>query len=178
MLGMVKVMHPRKGFTLIELLVVIAIIGILSATVLVSLNTARGKARDARRLADVRQIQTALELYYHTHGSYPASPAAGFTWARSSCVSGSQYYTALQPLVTEGHLPSLPQDPVNSSAGSPHQCYWYFTEQHDGGNCGVSINANDYEYVLFFSTESATLTHPVGRTGSNGPSWCLRGPLK
>lgn len=61
----------QKGFTLIELLVVIAIIGILSAVVLVSLNSARAKSRDARRLSDVRQIMTAMEIYYNDNGAYP-----------------------------------------------------------------------------------------------------------
>ncbi|PIS13297.1 MAG: prepilin-type cleavage/methylation domain-containing protein, partial [Candidatus Tagabacteria bacterium CG09_land_8_20_14_0_10_41_14] len=54
----------KKGFTLIELLVVIAIIGILSSVVLASLNSARKKARDARRVADIKQIQLALEMYF------------------------------------------------------------------------------------------------------------------
>ena len=59
-----------KGFTLIELLVVIAIIGILSSVVLASLGTARTKARDVLRKSDLRTIQTALEMYYSTCGSY------------------------------------------------------------------------------------------------------------
>ena len=54
----------RGGFTLIELLVVIAIIGILASIVLASLNSARQKSRDARRIADIKQIQLALELYF------------------------------------------------------------------------------------------------------------------
>jgi len=62
----------QTGFTLIELLVVIAIIGILATTVMTSLNTARFKARDARRLSDVHQIQLALQMYYDSRGRYPA----------------------------------------------------------------------------------------------------------
>jgi len=62
----------RTGFTLIELLVVIAIIGILSTTVMTSLNVARSKARDARRISDTYQMQLALQMYYDTQGRYPA----------------------------------------------------------------------------------------------------------
>ena len=61
----------KKGFTLIELLVVIAIIGLLSTLAVVALNSARQKARDAKRVADVKQIQTALELYFNSSSGYP-----------------------------------------------------------------------------------------------------------
>ncbi|MBI5621610.1 type II secretion system protein [Candidatus Falkowbacteria bacterium] len=69
-------MNKQKGFTLIELLVVIAIIGLLSTLAVVSLNSARQKSRDAKRVADVKQIQTALELYYQDQNSYPTAASA------------------------------------------------------------------------------------------------------
>ncbi len=69
--------NNKKGFTLIELLVVIAIIGILSSVVLASLNSARQKSRDARRVADIKQLQLALELYYDSNSSvYPTALSA------------------------------------------------------------------------------------------------------
>ncbi|HEX8994286.1 MAG TPA: prepilin-type N-terminal cleavage/methylation domain-containing protein [Candidatus Paceibacterota bacterium] len=65
-----------RGFTLIELLVVIAIIAILASIILASLNQARVKSRDARRIADVKQLQNALELYNNDNGQYPTALAA------------------------------------------------------------------------------------------------------
>ena len=109
----------KRGFTLIELLVVIAIIGILSSVVLASLNSARRKSRDARRIADVKQLQLALELSYDTVGTYPATistatvvtpgyiatvPAdpSGGAYAYDQVSSGSSYYLGAN-LETAGH---------------------------------------------------------------------------
>ena len=74
--GVKTLRNKNKGFTLIELLVVIAIIGLLASVVLLALNSARQKARDAKRLADVRQFASAFELYFNDKSSYPT---IGFT---------------------------------------------------------------------------------------------------
>lgn len=60
----------KKGFTLIELLVVIAIIGLLATFAVVSFSGAQAKARDARTIADLKQIQKAIALCYDKIGSY------------------------------------------------------------------------------------------------------------
>jgi len=65
-----KKSSKKKGFTLIELLVVIAIVSLMSSIVFASLNSARGKARDAKRMSDLRSISLALELYYDKYGTY------------------------------------------------------------------------------------------------------------
>jgi general secretion pathway protein G len=94
-----KTGESSRGFTLIELLVVIAIIGILSSVVLASLNSARTKARDTRRISDIKQIQIALELYFDANGKYA---------------------TKLSDLVTSGglagaSLSALPVDPSGAA---------------------------------------------------------------
>lgn len=61
----------QKGFTLIELLVVISIVGFLAALILISLNNARIKSRDIKRVADIKQLMSGLELYQNVCLQYP-----------------------------------------------------------------------------------------------------------
>lgn len=62
-----------KGFTLIELLVTIAIIAILAAIGITSYASATVTARNSRRVADIAQIQSALEMYREDHQKYPTN---------------------------------------------------------------------------------------------------------
>nr|MDA3803020.1 hypothetical protein [Patescibacteria group bacterium] len=61
----------------IELLVVIAIIGLLATLSIIALNSAQAKARDVKRMSDVREIRTALEMYFASENAYPASTTPG-----------------------------------------------------------------------------------------------------
>lgn len=62
--------NRSRGFTLIELLVVIAIIGVLSAVVLASLNTARNKGTDAAIKSNLAGARAEAEIFYDTAKSY------------------------------------------------------------------------------------------------------------
>lgn len=109
-----------RGFTLIELLVVIAIIGVLASIVLASLNSARRKSRDARRITDIKQIQLALELYYDSQSPTPQYPPA--VAPASGCDPATGKFNGLEALSSGGYIPQVPRDP---NATGTDACYKY-----------------------------------------------------
>lgn len=130
---------PSKGFTLIELLVVIAIIGILSSVVLASLNTAKLKANDAKRVSDLNAIRTALEMYAIDHNAYPVTNP----WS-SKCPAwgGDQGGGNVIPGLVPKYLPKMPDDPQMDTAANTC-CYLFYSNGIDykllAHNCPTSF---------------------------------------
>lgn len=169
--------HRAKGFTLIEILVVIAIIGILSSVVMSALNDARTKARDGRRARDIRQIMVALELYYDKYERYPqCTLAIGGDQFCGHCdpYGANEFEQALQPLVDEGFLPSIPRDPKNATG-----CYTYEYYTNNQSNdwlaqCGGQPLEN-FPYAMRFGTEeNKTLGYrPWNYQRVGGKEYCV-----
>jgi prepilin-type N-terminal cleavage/methylation domain-containing protein len=130
----------RRAFTLVELLVVIAIIGLLSTVAVVSLGSARAKSRDTKRMADIRQINTAMLMYYNDNGALP-NPATlgcsgGDTWYclghgdAGSCWQGNYHGCTALDNAMAPYMAKIPDDPLNDTAydGDSYLYIW------NGGN--------------------------------------------
>lgn len=127
--------RSRRGFTLIELLVVIFIIGILASLVIVNVSEARKSGRDAKRIANLKSIQGALEMYNQKTGGYPLTMnVANREWwgfcsgGTRSIVSQATNDDWIKGLTSGGYIATLPQDPKpNGTSG----CYAYTSDGTD-----------------------------------------------
>lgn len=143
-----------KGFTLIELLVVVAIIGLLASIVLVGLGAFRGRARDARRIADLRQTQNSLELFYTRNVAYPT-------------VSGTNSWQSLSTALTGAGIgvTSVSNDPLSPTqtyeygVSADRQSYVLSAQFEDAGNPALNddpdgvvygVNCDDPKYCVQF----------------------------
>ncbi len=145
-------MKNHKGFTLIELLVVIAIIAILSTLAVVALGNARQKSRDAKRLADLKQIQTALELYYLDQAKYPAK-AAGVLGGDDVgpatdyvCMGSTDGLGTTIPCAGTMYMGTIPKDPgdkvyqwVDNAAGGGASYAFYVTLEGAAGGYASGV---------------------------------------
>jgi len=130
-----------KGFTLIELMLVVLIIGILSGVMLGILNIRgiQSKSKDAKRVGDLKKLQTALELYFADYRGYPKQLA----WGNVTGGVGS--------LLSPNYINKVPTDPKEGvtavdSGGASVTCfngkstygYYYITTDCSGSGCILS----------------------------------------
>ncbi|MBU4142426.1 type II secretion system protein [Patescibacteria group bacterium] len=113
----------NRGFTLIELLVVIAIIGLLATIVMVSLNSARVKARDTKRAAEIKQLALAIQMYYDNNGSFPPTAGCLNGWcclghgSSGRCWAGVYWGSdTVDSALSPTYVSKIPDDPLNNTA--------------------------------------------------------------
>lgn len=149
--------HGRRGFTLIELLVVISIIALLSSVVLSSLNNARIRARDTKRLSEIRQFILALDLYYQANGAYPSSDNGGCGgWDTPG--NG----TFITPLVSGGYMARHLTDPVSGKDGACSNFQYY---RYTAGDYSCSAARGAYYVLMITDLEGTGNPSPVS------PGW-------
>jgi len=144
-----------NGFTLIELLVVIIIMGIIAAVITGNFFTSLKKGRDARRKADLEQVQKSLEMYYEDKKAYPTAAAgAGFPFGRQFCETSTCDGTE------KVYMQKVSDDPVGgrnylyaSTDGKSYQLY--------------ACLENDQQILPYTSTSSLSCTTNCKDTSNN-----------
>ncbi len=155
---LMAMLRTRKGFTLIEILTVVAIIAILASIILVGLSSARTSARDARRIADLDQIRTAMELYFNKVGHYPTDCSAvnanSVTW---STIQGDLTGAGIG-------VTTVADDPLANPASPQTSVHYGYSPTTTGGY--------DLSAVLEVSGNSALNTSIKGNPPPNAPANC------
>ncbi len=148
-----------QGFTLIEILIVVAIIAILASVVLVGLGPTQQQGRDARRISDLREVQTGLELYYNKEGDYPAAT----TWGPQSSAGTLSYLLANDGL----GISQIPNDPNNNGSDSGATYYYCANSSQTAYVIGAQLETNS----------SAFKGYATPSTYGTGDGQCVPGSL-
>lgn len=146
---MKRILFKNKGFTLVELLIVVGIIGILATLLMVNFVGVRQRARDAQRKSDIRQIQSALELYRSDNGSYPAAVGTSIGTCGGSLTGASNTY-----------MQKIPCDPSGTSGYNSGNYYY--------------VSSGGTTYTLGACLENTADSQ--GTTTSPGGSGCTSNP--
>ena len=151
----------KKGFTLIELLVVIAILAILTVASLAIYTGVQKKGRIAKRIEDLKAIQTALELYNSANKNYPTTSAA---WRSECTLWGSYAAIDVIPGLVPTYMPSFPADPSMDKANST-SCYIYASD-------GVDYKLVDRSISEFTQADYLSQRNLIDPNRDGGPDPC------
>lgn len=153
--------RPRQGFTLIELIVVISILAILAGTLVPRFTNHMAEARDARRLSDIRGVQSAIEQFAADKQRYPdCKPNASYGgWD----VSNDGDF--IPELTHYGYLPVVPRDPVNNAT------FFYSYYLYDKGTAGCPSDGKFYVLGVKSFETSAFAARNKGWFQCSGRDW-------
>jgi len=121
----------KRGFTILELLVVVAIIAVLLSATAIVMSSSRAKSRDATRMAELRQIQNALNLYFTANNAFPV-------FATETTITGDDAFSLA--LENAGTIDEVPTDPNHPATPYTYQS-----------------NAEGTTYILSFCLETDTI---------------------
>ncbi len=147
-----SMLEKKKGFTLIEILIVVAIIAIIGTLAVLAVNSARSKQRDATRLSNVRQMQSALEDYFNENNEYPGgelmplgdpsiSKCLGATGFAGDCTADKSTIIRVVPNTYEAGLKGI------VTCGDPARNAFCYTQLEEGA-----------KYVIHFELENGLST--------------------
>jgi len=174
--------NNKDGFTLIELLVVIAIIGLLATIVMVSVNSARAKARNTKAAADVRQIILAMTMAADS-ASDNKYPSSGGTWKclkpSGTCWRGSYSGDATITAALSTYISNLPQPPHGGGSASCYitDAYLYYSAQPAYN--GTTWTGPASAYIIYtkespFTTEECSTPSYNAGTYDCGLYYCYK----
>jgi prepilin-type N-terminal cleavage/methylation domain-containing protein len=162
--------NKNSGFTLIELMVVLSIISLISSIVLSSFSAAKTKARDTKTIMEMKELQSALNLYFSNNGDYPLPGNTGdddIFYSNCDETKGDNFTLALQELLNEKLISSIPKITnrviIKDTDGVEFPvCFGY----NHGKNLQIEISGKtepvfscggksikDTDYAIFFRTE-------------------------
>ena len=147
----------RKGFTLVELLVAVGIIGVLASVSVVSVNSVRQKGRDAKRISEVKQMQSALEGYFSSNSTYPVEGPTVLGSANNVTLCSDNTGFAAAGCANP-FMQTVNRDPRNGAAvpGGNNAFYDYTYQSRNSAGDADCAAAPCASYSIQFYLESGT----------------------
>ncbi len=136
-----KLTSERVGFSMVEIMVIVTLITILAGVGVIAFRGVQARARDAKRQTDLESIQTALEVYYQEHYSYPSS--SEWDKVKNNGVSDDVLSVTLEP----DYMNLVPIDPLQSDTANQGPC--------GGGRYGYVYWSDGTTYFLATYVEGA-----------------------
>lgn len=154
-------MLNKKGFTLIELLVVIAIFALMANITMISLDRAKRESRDTKRMSDINQLRSALQLYSMEKTSYPEGDSVALGLPSRSTLDNRGW--AAGPPETPFYMPIVPRDPK-------------MVTQAESACTDVSDGPCDYGYTFYSSDNYIIYFYFEGQLGGmeRGLHWATK----